>query len=768
MNHNVLKFDAKPREERDFKEIYPDLDEQLQLRVFVRDSQHPVEEVYPVEKSRTPQPLDLKKPTFKRLARHDLKREGTGPKFPKYLTEYGFQEAGSRTKSTTGTTYIRPFQLPEDQRNTGVDCIEKLIERKKNQVEYDMDEQDYLYLKQRNESPQNIIKVTPEIFEIAITTLENEWAKLEHKMNSSAHFGDRYTDNSNKLLTLDLATSNEKYGNDDGIVPGSLYDQKCAVCNDSDCDNSNAIVFCDGCDIAVHQECYGIAFIPEGQWLCRKCMINKNRETNCLFCPSKTGAFKQLDNSLWSHVVCALWINELYFANPIYMEPIEGMDVIPKSRWKLVCYLCKQRMGACIQCSNRNCFQAYHVTCAKRAGLYMEYSQGIQGAITNKLTLKTFCEKHLPPEWDIAEVIRGIQRTRLFFHDIKILNDQNVRLKNSQKTANKLNIFKWKTENNTPIAPKMFSDYLFELMVKLKVEQQVSLPGQETLQLKDLKRLPNRSKEETREEIRNISNELCRYWCLKRESKRGAPLIRKNNNLMNSSSIATSSMLNEGENADEFGTKELEEKVAIAKFLVEDLDKVIGMNSEWIQRQVLGTEGDRMDFEMINTVYFPLTKVIEQFLVSLNQKMDSTKIIRNHQLKAEAAIVSLKQIIDKNSRYEYKSVQQFQNDVQGFYELLVRETKSSHNIARAMKRWMKEFDARLEGLQENELRLQRDLSELAGAANIQVPFVKVHGDQIELQQYDAARVLQENDLSEVEDETSPETEALFQRLLRGR
>lgn len=42
------------------------------------------------------------------------------------------------------------------------------------------------------------------------------------------------------------------------------------------------------------------------------------------------------------------------------------------SRWALVCSLCRERTGACIQCSVKTCKTAFHVTCAFDRGLDMK------------------------------------------------------------------------------------------------------------------------------------------------------------------------------------------------------------------------------------------------------------------------------------------------------------------------------------------------------------------------------------------------------------
>ncbi|KAI3406161.2 hypothetical protein KGF56_001003 [Candida oxycetoniae] len=765
----------KPREELELSELYPDFDETAQLPVFlVHNDEEEVTETRRASgrdfaaAAAAPPPIaerNLKTPTFKKI---QLKLPNPNIKFNKQLLEYGYQEPLKTYNKVIQNTYIRPFQLPSFTRkdSNSQELVKQFLDKKKNLVEYDMDEQDVLFLKARNDQSKNVIKITFEIFEIMISTLESEWSKLEHQMNSvcnfnndnGSSFGGDYGGGSGGNLSRKLLTvghNNARYGNDDGIEPGSIYDQKCAVCNDSDCDNSNAIVFCDGCDIAVHQECYGVAFIPEGQWLCRKCMINKNKKTTeCVFCPSTTGAFKQLDNSLWSHVICALWINELYFANPVYMEPIEGIDAIPKSRWKLTCYICKQRVGACIQCTNRNCFQAYHVTCAKRAGLYMEMTHGIKGALLNKLSMKSFCEKHSPASFDVDSVLKGIDKTRCYFRDIKLLNQENARLSSNEKFANKLNIFKWKTEQGAPIAPKLFSDILVKTMYNLKVENQISLPEETTSQVLELSRLPNRTKAEIDEDLRSIANEVCRYWCLKRELKNGAPLVRKNNNLISTSSILydSNNLESNGNNYDQGSV--IEEKLQFANLLVDDLDKLIAINQDVMERQKEFKEMESLNLEIVNTAYFSLNTMISLLLNTLAAKHDTNETLKNY-IPKNSECKSLFQIMEYNDRYGYKTVDEFQKDATNLWQCVFTENKPSFNIYKKMKNWKRDFEKNITKLSVSS---HDDL--------LRFHQFNLNGTDTTIREVDYQQVLQENDLSEIEDEmNTEENNRLFEAFL---
>lgn len=99
---------------------------------------------------------------------------------------------------------------------------------------------------------------------------------------------------------------------------------------------------------------------------------------------------------LWAHVICVNWNPEIYFSDE-YKTKIAGS--LNKKRFELCCSFCRKRTGrgACIQCDYKTCGASYHVRCAVRKGLIIEWSQmeeRLQTQDEDNWFIPVFCEKH--------------------------------------------------------------------------------------------------------------------------------------------------------------------------------------------------------------------------------------------------------------------------------------------------------------------------------------------------------------------------------------
>jgi len=185
-----------------------------------------------------------------------------------------------------------------------------------------------------------------------------------------------------------------------------------AVSDDLVCDvcfQKEAIdVFCDSCGMAAHQLCYGVEKIPTGKWICEKCEYLKEHpgeDIKCELCYIRSGAFKPTEEGKWCHASCCVWIPETGFKTPALADVATGIPDIEKARLKLVCQLCLERGGACIQCVHARCQFSFHVTCAMKHDLRMEMPviEGV-GEDGWEIAYLHYCPKHRDVEFDETKI----------------------------------------------------------------------------------------------------------------------------------------------------------------------------------------------------------------------------------------------------------------------------------------------------------------------------------------------------------------------------
>ncbi|KAJ4292296.1 hypothetical protein N0V88_005928 [Collariella sp. IMI 366227] len=576
-----------------------------------------VPKVLPIQGQTSKERLDLKLPQYRktnRIALFESKTFGQARYVDKSMMNVGYQESDNFIRPDRNLIKATDANMEEEIEQVGAaradgDAVQHPAGAV-GRVEYDMDEQDDMWLEKLNTQRKaaDLDPIAREIFEITITKIEKEWHALEKRIPKP---------NPKPPQTHRPRSSSAAAVNGEPQA-GEEQDSKCAICDDGDCENTNAIVFCDGCDLAVHQECYGVPFIPEGQWLCRKCQLIGRGIPTCIFCPNTDGAFKQTNSSKWAHLLCAMWIPEVSLGNHTFMEPVMEVEKVPKTRWRLTCYICSQRMGACIQCSNKNCYQAFHVTCARRCRLFlkMKNSQGALAVLDGTLPLKAFCDKHCPPDYaeehSVAQATKDAKRFYKRTMKGRIWADSQASAlqlaathrnavtehppDESQITGAKVSAVLgdkkkgqppknvWKLPSGAPIIPQAVYDLVESALARFPIRKRKDFVG-----------------------------EACKYWTLKREARRGAALLKRLQLQMeafSSMELTRRDFATMGPS----GKARLQRRVRFCRTLIEDLEMLKELSNKVVQREALKLEAAELEMDFVDSCYFPVFKELQPIL----------------------------------------------------------------------------------------------------------------------------------------------------------
>ncbi|CAK9112670.1 Histone-lysine N-methyltransferase ATXR3 (Protein SET DOMAIN GROUP 2) (Trithorax-related protein 3) (TRX-related protein 3) [Durusdinium trenchii] len=175
---------------------------------------------------------------------------------------------------------------------------------------------------------------------------------------------------------------------------GAGAEALCAVCLHGDDAADNQVLFCDACDQAMHQACYRVDSVPEGDWFCDSCTellgsqgealvvsrrvksLTKSLRRECALCPNSVlqGGFLETDKGEWVHAPCALH-------NKLVMWPQGSrkvsIDAIPEEETRAwTCEICaKSGYRGCIECTGGCKTSFFHVTCAMIRGAKLGYGQ---------------------------------------------------------------------------------------------------------------------------------------------------------------------------------------------------------------------------------------------------------------------------------------------------------------------------------------------------------------------------------------------------------
>lgn len=203
---------------------------------------------------------------------NDIIQEFIIDKFTKDLLPKKTSPPSKKKKISKLLNELKEYFADDLKQNTTIENMINLCQNKINQIEN--------YCKDMFE------KYVKKDYNLTNTFISNARINENLRMDIDYHSKDI------KKFINHLRTKNY-----DTIGDNEIDDEVCYVCNSGDYEDDNLIVYCSICNIAVHQQCYGIEEVPQDDWICEVCKKfrnpAKNKYIECILCSSKGGALKQ-------------------------------------------------------------------------------------------------------------------------------------------------------------------------------------------------------------------------------------------------------------------------------------------------------------------------------------------------------------------------------------------------------------------------------------------------------------------------------------------
>jgi len=291
---------------------------------------------------------------------------------------------GVRTLPEYERETVADFALPLDSylQYSPPSWFETAIYFERGRVEYCIDDEDLNWLVEQR-IPEQVLD--EEAMEMLIDVLEKEsFRQLEFRQITTQIPADEAID----------------------VDPEDEDDKPCCACGGKDWDEENLILFCDGCDLPVHQQCIDLKQVPEGDWFCDACVFRTKKIPSatvshqkklssspssksdlnsalqrrngidfsipvpCVLCGMVDGGmFKRTNLSgKLVHVVCALMTPEVWFE-----RDWANVSKALLARKNIVCQVCGYA-GGVVKCSHRGCNNHHHVPCARENGQMLYFN----------------------------------------------------------------------------------------------------------------------------------------------------------------------------------------------------------------------------------------------------------------------------------------------------------------------------------------------------------------------------------------------------------